>query len=65
MQSFLRRGAENLYTDELHKMFDDEEAIWLDEETEKGIHEIVETAETQAESIKSWGFGSKEVVVGE
>ncbi len=46
-------------------MFDDEEAIWLDEETEKGIHEIVETAETQAESIKSWGFGSKEVVVGE
>ena len=32
-------------------MFDDEEAIWLDEETEKGIHEIVETAETQAEWI--------------
>ncbi|MDY2838270.1 MAG: hypothetical protein SOT60_10110 [Bilifractor sp.] len=55
-----KRGRK-LYIDELHQMFNEGEAVWLDEDTEKEIHEIVETAETRAEAIKNWGFGPVEI----
>ena len=52
-----------LYTEELHQMFEGKEVIWLDEDTEKGIKEILETVEVQVEAIKSWGFGPREIIM--